>query len=774
MEATTLRRRETEDTQLSTLMKGIVIHIVYFLLGLLIAKGAVFGSIAPFGVSLVAAVPMRYIGAAVGGTCFGHILLSPEDSFRYIAVIIAASALRWLFSDIKALCKHKLYPAIISFAPLLVTGVILSFVSRESGVVLGRGLVEAVLSAVGGYFLGRTVNLLGTLKGLWGFSKTELSCLGVSATIVIMSLTSVSIFGVSLGRFLAVLAVMMCARYGSVALSCVVAISTGVVFSMASPEMDFMGGSFALGGLAAGVIGSLGKLPVGIGFTLCSTVLAFSSGDNRLVLVLFAEALLATGVFMLIPEEFGNFMRTAFIPVTRADTEKAMSESIVSRLQYASKALSGVASCVTEVADKFSKKEGGDSRFTVFENAAAKTCKTCGLRVFCWQKQKEVTRDDLRKLKEKLFTEGYVTDSDIEEKFSKKCCKSSEFAKSICESYREYLYTQSAQKRITQLRSVVAGEFLGVEKLLFDLGEEFSEYDEFDEKTANLIAEELRLLGYIAIHTSCKIQKSGRMIVELIMHKSSRRDMDIKEIHRAVASVCGRRFERPRESLEEDRYRIVMSELSVYDVDIGSSQHTARDGDLCGDSFDYFLRGDGTFTALISDGMGTGGAAAVDANMSVNIMGRLLKAGFSEDSALCVVNSSLMVKSSDETTATLDVLNVNLFTGKVSIFKAGAPLTFVRRGGRIHRRESPSLPVGILPDVKFSKDELTLREEDVVLMISDGALTGDDKWIEELLISWRDASARDVAAIAVNEARNRRKDGHDDDITAVAIKVVRT
>ncbi len=773
MEVTTLKRRESSRSSLSSLLKEIGVHSVYFVLGFMVSKGAVFGNIAPFGVSLVAAVPMKYIGAAVGGASFGHIFLSPENSFRYIAVIIASSALRWLFSDIKAISRSKLFPAIIAFTPLFVTGLVLSFVSEAGTSLLGRSLVEALLSATGGYFLGRTVSLLSSLRGLWGFSKTELSCLGVTGTILILSLLPVSFFGISLGRFLAVLCILMCARYGGVALSAVAATATGAVFSATSVSMAFLGGSYALGGLAAGVLSSLGKLPVGVGFTLCSVIMSFPCKDNSLILCLFSESLLATGVFMLIPESVGNFLRVAFLPSVRSERETALRTGIVSRLQHASAALGGVKNCVKEVSEKLGAADRERSSMVIFENAAERTCKSCGLRVFCWERHKGVTLDELRGVGKKLFESGYVTQDDINEKFSKKCCKSAELAESIQESYREFLYAEAANKRITQLRSVVAGEFLGVEKLLFDLSEEFSESEDFDEEKALEISEELRAMGFVAVNCCCRIQKSGRMIVELIMHKSSRRDLDLKEIHHAVSAVCARRFERPRESLESDRYRIVMSELSLYDVDIGSSQHTAGGGNLCGDSMDYFLKGDGTLSVLISDGMGTGGAAAVDANMSVSIMSRLLKAGISPDCALSVVNSSLMVKSSDETTATVDLLEVNLFSGKVNLFKAGAPLTFIKRGGKILRREAPSLPVGIISDVHFSKDALTLKEGDAVLMVSDGVLAGDDEWVEELLLNWKDASAKEVASIAVNEARNRRKDGHEDDITAVALKFLR-
>jgi stage II sporulation protein E len=57
-------------------------------------------------------------------------------------------------------------------------------------------------------------------------------------------------------------------------------------------------------------------------------------------------------------------------------------------------------------------------------------------------------------------------------------------------------------------------------------------------------------------------------------------------------------------------------------------------------------------------------------------------------------------------------------------------------------------------------------------MVSDGVLAGDDKWIEDLLKNWNEAPAQDFASVVVNEAQKRRKDPHDDDITAIAIKMI--
>ena len=116
-----------------------------------------------------------------------------------------------------------------------------------------------------------------------------------------------------------------------------------------------------------------------------------------------------------------------------------------------------------------------------------------------------------------------------------------------------------------------------------------------------------------------------------------------------------------------------MCEMPVFDVEIGSDQHTADNGKLCGDCINYFNDGFGKTYALVCDGMGTGGRAAVDGNMAASVMTRLLRAGLSADSCLQIVNSALMVKSEDESLSTVDVTSVDLYTGKTTLKKQAHP-----------------------------------------------------------------------------------------------------
>ena len=171
---------------------------------------------------------------------------------------------------------------------------------------------------------------------------------------------------------------------------------------------------------------------------------------------------------------------------------------------------------------------------------------------------------------------------------------------------------------------------------------------------------------------------------------------------------------------------------------------------------------------ILSDGMGSGGRAAVDGALLSGLLTRMISAGFSMDSALKISNSAMLFRSSVESLATADVTGIDLFSGRVDMYKAGAAPTLVRRDGRTGKAESHSLPAGIIRDISFDHASIELSHDDIILMMSDGVTADGTDWICAELEGWTDGSATQLAnKIAVSAAR-RRSDGHTDDISVIA------
>lgn len=98
-----------------------------------------------------------------------------------------------------------------------------------------------------------------------------------------------------------------------------------------------------------------------------------------------------------------------------------------------------------------------------------------------------------------------------------------------------------------------------------------------------------------------------------------------------------------------------------------------------------------------------------------------------------MVNSALLVKSSEESLATLDCACVDLFTGKCEFYKAGAPKSYVIKNGALNMCELSSMPAGILRGIEFAKRTAVLAVGDELIMMSDGVTDAGDRLLDDFL-----------------------------------------
>lgn len=748
-----------------------VAKIVWFASGFLVAGGAVFGEYAPFGASILAAVPFKHLFWSLMGTGLGYMVLSPSSSFRSLATMLAVAAIRWTLSDVKKVTKSTLYAPIVAFLPMLATGMILAVVGGFTSNLIIMCVIEALLSAIGAYFFTRTITLSNSNRVVTKFNQQELACVVMTGCILLLAFSRISFAGISVGRILAVFAILICAKYGAVAGGTISGVSTGVMFGLANSEYSHIAGGYAFGGLLGGLFAPLGRIGTSLSFLICNTVMALQSGDTEKVLSTIYETLIASGIFIAFPKEWGNKISFFFAPPADQTKTEGLRKNIIMRLGFASEALGDVSKSVDSVAGKMRelfKKDVG----TIYGKSAQDVCENCGLRSYCWKNQQETTINDFHSLTRPLQEKGHIEENDFSERFQKRCCKPKEMADAVNKNYDAYLAYQSAERRVGEVRAVVAGQFSGLSDILREMSQEFEHYERFDTLAAERVSEAMKGLGLTPLDVSCRVDVLGRMSIEVETSEGDRNNLKRAQLVRDVSKACGRRMDFPCISYVPNRCRVQFSEKAYYDTEIGSAQHISGNGQFCGDSLNYFIDGLGRMVIVISDGMGTGGRAAVDSNMAQTIMTKLCKAGLGFDSALKVVNSALMVKSEDESLATLDISCVDLYTGKVEIMKAGAAITFVKKNDKVMRYDATSLPAGILTDVNLTHDDVWLRNGDWIVMVSDGAVTTGDIWLEKILDDWKKGTAKELSDKIIKEAKDRRTDGYDDDITVIAVKVV--
>ena len=619
----------------------------------------------------------------------------------------------------------------------------------------------------GAYFIHRAVPLVGKVRGIRSMNSEELACAVIAMSIAIMAFSSLNIGGLSPARVVSIIFILGAARYGKEVAGAIAGIAAGFTMTASSTDMVFIIGAYAVGGLAAGIFSKVGKIGTASAFILANGVVILSNGFQGPVLTELYEVMAGTVIFLALPRSFGVRMSELFSPAPSMPRVDGLRKSMVMRLRFASGALKDVSETVEEVSKRL-KRINAPELDQVFERVENEACSHCGLRVYCFESSRAETLQSFMAMTKTIRSEGKLDTENLPEELSKRCAHMNEVVQSVYKNFTDYLQRESAERRISEVQTVVSDQFSGISDMLFDMAEEFETSERYDNDSADRVDTALRAVGLMASDIGCCIDKYGRMTIEICADKSGKSRVNKSVLLNELNTACERKFDTPCVSDAGQNILITLTEKANLRIDFGVSQFASGENRMCGDAYEYFLDGKGRAVLIISDGMGNGGRASVDGAMAAGLISRLVKAGFGFDCSLKIMNTAMLYKSSDESLATVDIACVDLFSGHVDFLKAGAPESIVRKNGKIGKALCSSLPAGILRDIGFDRTDAMLMKDDIILLLSDGATAEGVEWISQELLNWKNGTAQQLSEHIATMAKRRRSDGREDDITVMA------
>ena len=740
-------------------LKGVLLHIFSSLGGLLATKVQIMSALSPLGIVLSAAMPLSFSLTTSLGAFLGYLFFSDTpDPFRYTAALFATVSLRMLAGSLKKISEQPFFCAFSVLTALTVCNLVTCMQDTSQTLIL---LSEGVLAGGLTYFVRRALGA-NIISGI-GLNGEELTSVVITLDLLLIALVPLNIFGFSLGRTLTVALILAAARFGGVTggAVCGTAVGFAAALSESDPRVVCL---YAVGGMVSGLFSAGGRVTGILGFSIPAFICLGFFGIDKNTVYSILEILLGTAVYLLIPKSGCVLLATLFSPPVRLESLEGMRQSLVMRLKCASGALCDVSSTIEEVAKRL-KKINIPEPSDIFSRCEKKVCRGCSFRINCWETEREETMEALGILASGIREGNYEFSLQIPG-FYNKCLRRDSLFSALKADYCEYLSQLRAEERIDQVRGVVADQFDGISDMLLDLSEEMGTSRNYDLDTAETVVSALREIGLLTTDCSCSCDKYGRMSLEMKIHNFESRAINRRKILEQLEAACERRFEPPTTQKVDDIVYVTIKERAVITPEIGVAQIPAAGG-ICGDAYSTFGDGFGRYFLLLSDGMGTGGRAAVDGAMTAGLMERLLKAGFGFDCSLRIVNSALLYKSTDESLSTVDIACIDLYTGETELYKAGAAPTLVRRNGKVGKAESHSLPIGILREIGFDRSAITLKFDDVVVVLSDGATVDGVDWICKEIDAFEDDTAQNLADRIANAAARRSDKNHPDDITVL-------
>ncbi len=216
-------------------------------------------------------------------------------------------------------------------------------------------------------------------------------------------------------------------------------------------------------------------------------------------------------------------------------------------------------------------------------------------------------------------------------------------------------------------------------------------------------------------------RKSGRFLAEL--HRSQEQLRSIRadrERQREYRAAVIQQYQFLSEFLQDlsDRLSRRGTQAAVYSarVAVYGNRPEEENGDRCL----RFPGPEGKYFVLLCDGMGTGLGAVQEGKTAGAMLRRLLSAGYPAEYALRSINSLCALR--DRAGAvTMDLAEIALSSGRVSLYKWGAVPSYLVTGTGVEKIGTAGPPPGLsVTDYRESSDRLSLRRGQILVMVSDG------------------------------------------------------
>ncbi len=749
----------------SGLTDDILSTVLWSLLSFCTARAVFLGEASVFGTAAVGASKRTASVGAALGAILGYISLGdPEEKLRQIAsvlVIFASKLLLERFANGEVLT-------------VLITGASVAFVSFGyaagtllSGYNAGYALAETLLAAGSAYFFKRSETAFEHRKPVMTLSSGDKACVLVTLSIAAASLVNITFGKISLGAVIAAVLVLISANYGGVSSGAVAGISSGTVLGIAAGNLSTTVPAFGIGGLVCGIFAVFGKWGTALSFVTVQLIAAILSTDHYPDYTGFYEAVAASVLILLLPKKLGKFISNVSAYDENKLSSATVKELILSKMGRAADGLIDLSTATAKVSESLEKASTLDLS-TVLNNAAKTYCRECPKSFECWQAKKDSTTKVFCEMAESVKRNKTP---DFPADFSEICPRKDALFNDIKVKYKEASFKNSQERKIKNIRSVLTDQFSATALLLKDIAADTAVVKAVDKKLSLGVKNIFDGHNIPLFASTCYYTAEGLVNIEVSGAKERLKNADMVDITEEISDLCGCDMGKPVKRDTENARRLFFCEKPLIEADFGTASINAEGEKFCGDSCEHFVDQYGCAHLILSDGMGSGEHAALDAMMTGGLVARLVRAGFRFGSAIKLVNSALLLKSEDESLATVDALSVNLYTGCADFYKAGAECSFVLKNGRVSKVESQTLPIGILGGTEYEQNSMRLSCGDIAVLLTDGVtFTGSD-WIPSELKSLAEKPADDIAKGIAETAHKRRTDGHSDDITVAVIKL---
>ena len=339
----------------------------------------------------------------------------------------------------------------------------------------------------------------------------------------------------------------------------------------------------------------------------------------------------------------------------------------------------------------------------------------------------------------------------------------------------EYIW----QQKLAESKNLMAEHLQEMAQIMTSVAEEARHCRPMSERRLRQIAHALKEVGIQVKNLYLIENESGRMEVSISMRNTKKTTLSSDETGDLLSVLLNIRLAGAADNsffVGEEWKTFYYMEEAKYHVLTGVAKAVKETERISGDNYAFFATGTGNQTAVLSDGMGSGDKACADSTMVVELMEKFLEAGFQTETAIQMINSSLVSGGENTNMSTLDLCSIDLYSGECRFVKVGSSSSYIKRQHLVDRISAGNLPMGIFqkPDMEIVSRKL--MDGDYVIMVSDGILDalsqgiGEDM-LPEIIGNSNLENPGEIASSVLNFCIRQCKGHIRDDMTVLVIGI---
>ena len=744
------------------------------LFGLPIAMAMPYSGIAPFGLSFLAQERRLSVRTLLtfAAVCAGSIAACDRvGAAKYIGAAIIYLAV--LFVLEKGIKIGDSAAAIAAGAALLPVGLTAMYWQGFSAGGVLLLLCEATAVTAGAFVMDKSIQAFSGNTPPEQMSADERVSLAAVAVIAVMGLKPVYIGSdFSVMNTAASMAVMLAASACGMSYAAAAGVILGTVCGIGGDFFMPILGAYAFCGFLSGVFSKFGKGGVIAGMVIANAILVvYTNGAMDSVLTLY-EVMVSAVIFVFVPKRVTRAVKR-FIYIGEKDRESIakLKGNLREKLNGVSGSFAALAHTLKRLSDKEKEAEVTEVA-ALFDMAADKICRDCRKSAVCWGKDFNSTYKSLFRLLEIMEERGSVKAEDVTDYFKDKCLNLPKLLEEINRQYELYKASLAWKGRLKESRELVGEQLCGVSKIIESIADEIENDSGCDSVTAEEIVKKLEVKGVRTDGISVTRDRNGRHTVKLEMCGRSATEKNRSEAFDIIRETLPRPIDlHERRSKDEKRCVWEFEETERFEVETGFAGAGASE--KSGDNCRFTRLGCGKYVAILSDGMGTGARASRESNAIIELLESFIRAGFDSGIAVKLINSIMVIKSENETFATLDICVIDLYTGEAEFIKTGAEPSFIMQKNGVETVRAASLPVGVVAGIETDSTVRCVKDGDTIVMITDGieGKSGDSGRIKSFIEKERACGANELANAILRNAIGENEGNENDDMTVITLKI---